>query len=294
MWVFGQPWSRWRTVRLLLVVTWIVTLFFRALSDAAAVVRPLQILTAVVLPVILWPWVRGPYRLYSRCSLPLSAHFSVQEMAESARFFPESYERPLVKLGFEIFGYLKKEPRVQVAFYLHPETVDTAQIGRIESHWGPRYLYIFETQFDDGFILESSNGSSVGLLAPDPNHPVFRFPQLRFPNDLYRIHQELKKRFSSARRPVRGSAEEELKRYIARAEAIHQRLVAADYKMDKAGNRYVYTIWGATRHAWLLTWPVKDFRRMRVEARAMKTAGELGLPIHPKLGRLEDSLRRRH
>jgi hypothetical protein len=193
-------------------------------------------------------------------------------MAEASRFFPESYERPLVKLGFEISGYLKKEPSVQVAFYLHPETMDTAQIGRIESHWGPTYLYIFETRFDDGFILESSNGSSVGLLAPDPNHPVFRFPQLRFPIDLYRIHQELKERFSSARRPVRGSADEELKRYIARAEAIHQRLVAADYKMDKAGNRYVYTIWGATRHAWLLTWPVKDFRRMRVEARAKQRA----------------------
>ena len=169
--------------------------------------------------------------------------------------------------------------------------MDTAQLAKIRTRLGPKYICVFETRFQDGFILECSNASSLEMFAPDSTHRVFRFPQLRFPLDLYRIHQRLRERFSVDRRAILGSTTEELEHYLARAETIHQRIAATDYKLDKDCDRYVYTIRGAIRHAWLLTWPVKDIRRLRVEARAMKTADDLGLPIHPKFGRLRESVR---
>jgi len=57
---------------------------------------------------------------------------------------------------------------------------------------------------------------------------------------------------------------------------------------------HVYTWRGAIRHAWLFAWPIESFRRTRAHSAGMKLARELGLPINPKFGRLEESLRNRN
>lgn len=153
-------------------------------------------------------------------------------------------------------------------------------------------MLVFKARFKDGFAFETSNSRTAPIFRPDPQFPFFRFPQIRFHADLYRIHQKIKERFTTNRCPVVANKSEELNDFLIRAEKLHERNAARDYKLNAAGDRYIFTLRGAIRRAWLQTWPVKPIRALRVQSKAMKTALELGLPIHPKFGRLQDSLRR--
>jgi len=233
--------------------------------------------------------------LYSRNWLPLRANYAVQDQANGAFDFASHDEMLLSDLGFERAGYVAKEsqsgrPSVQAVIYLHTGNMDTAYIGQIQARGGTIRVCAFLSRFTDDFVFESSDTRTAGLFLPDPNHPVFRFPQLRSRRDLYRIHQELKKRFASTRTPAVGDKAEELARFIRRTEAVHARIAKTHFRLNKTGDRYVHTVRGAIRHAWLLTWPVKLIRQLRADGKAMKTADELGLPIHPVFGRLVDSV----
>ncbi len=304
MWVFGRPWSRWRTARLLLILLWIFALLAWGFTTLVFALRFFEAISSIVLVVVLWPWVRGPYLLYKRGRLPRHARYAVQPTPPEAFNFFSSDLKALAGLGFEFAGVLTKEstpirpslplasrPQVQLAMYIHPTNKDSAQVARVGSLSREIHTLVFKTRFDDGFAFETSSSFTAPVFPPDPEFPVFRFAPLRYRPDLYRIHQKLKERFSTTRRAVIGDRSTELAEFVARAEKVHQRIAATDYKLSEAGDRYVFTARGAIRRAWLRTWPVDLIRQMRTQRKAMKTAEEFGLRINPKLGRLEDSVR---
>lgn len=290
VWVWGRPWTPWRTARLLLLLLWagtvLVSMFVRPLGLKLLV----EILSSVVFVVLLWPWVRGPYLLYTRGWLSLHSRFepTAQDPDDGSIWSEDSVQA----LGFQRVGVLSKSDRVrtEVKIFLHPGTGDSAQIARIFRRSGVLYALVSKSRFDDGFAFETSNSHTPHLFIPDPHFPVFRFPQLRSVADLYRIHQKLRERFTSTHVPCTPEASEELSHFITRAETAHQRIAKQGYKLDTAGARYAFTLKGAIRMAWLRTWPIDQIRMVRMEARAMKTAEQLGLPIHPKFGCLLESI----
>lgn len=298
LWVWGKPWSRWRTIRLLLLLLWFLIFLLWIFTERTEALLLFEIISAIVFAILLWPWIRGPYRLYKRSWLPPHADFKVQSTAFSTIDFSGTVLEPLHRLGFEFAGLLSKDfvldrPVVQIAFYIHPTSQDSAQVARIMTRSKIIHTVIFKTRFDDGFAFETGLTNTAPLFRSDPQFPVFRFPQLRSRADLYRIHCKLKERFTTNRSPVIADKSAEMAKFIARAEKVHQRNVERDYKLNPAGDRYVYTLRGAIRRAWLMTWPVRAIREMRVESKAMKLAAELGLPINPKFGCLEESIRQR-
>jgi hypothetical protein len=171
---------------------------------------------------------------------------------------------------------------------VHPLNRDSAQVGRVTARSRTVDVLVFKTRFDDGFAFETSNSGTPPIFLPNPQCLIFRFPQIRWRADLYRIHQKIKEQFARDRHTVIGSKSEELSEFVVQAEKIHQRNAARDCKLNAAGDRYVYKVRGAIRHAWLHTWPVNFIRKMRLEYRAVKKAAELDLRINPKFGRLED------
>src|SRR5579859_110475 len=234
VWVWGRPWTRWRSARLLLLFLWISALLLWSFTRLAGLLLPVEVLSAIVFVVLLWPWVRGPYLLYTRHSLPLRAGFEVRSTNFEAGDFKGSVE--LHKMGFEFASIVSANSvpghrKVEAAIYVHPGNKDSAQLGRIATRVGPLNVMVFKTRFDDGSAFETSNSHTAPIFRPDPQFQVFRFPQIRSRADLYRIHQKLKERFAATRRPVITDKAEELAEFIARAEIVHLRNAERDYKL---------------------------------------------------------------
>lgn len=292
-WVWGKPWSRWRTARLLLLLLWLLVVLAWGFTKLPEVFLLFKIISAIVFLVLLWPWIRGPYLLYTRGWRSPHATFEVRAVGPEEVGFSDNVASSLKKLGFEFAGILTKDvgsdrPTVEITIYVHPLNRDSAQVGRVTTRSRTVDVLVFKTRFDDGFAFETSNSGIPAILLANPQCPIFRFPQIRQRADLYRIHQKIKEQFATDRHPVIGSKSEELSEFVVQAEKIHQRNAARDYKLNAAGDRCVYKVRGAIRHAWLHTWPVDFIRKMRVEYRAVKKAAELGLRINPKLGGLAD------
>ncbi len=297
LWVWGRRWSRWRTIRVWLLLIWFLSLLVWIVSRAANTFRCFEISSATVTTVLAWPWIRGPYLLYSRHALPLRAEYEAQRAHATLPEFDNHISHAVERLGFKPAGVLTTKPvysrlGIRVMMYVHPENKDSAQIGRITRRSGILPVLVFKSRFADGFAFETSNSRSAPIFPPDPTFPVFRFPQLRSVSDLYRVHRKIKEELGANRVPSTTDEEQELNDFVTRAEVVHQRNLSSDYKLNTSGDRYKPTIRGAIRRAWLLTWPIKPFRQMQVESEGMRKAKTLGLPIHPKVGCLEESLRR--
>jgi hypothetical protein len=290
--------SRLPLTRLHIFAIWILVTILAAITGHQVSWHLFEIASGASIAFFLWPFVQGPYLLYTRRSLPLRADYRIFT-GEIGPEYPKHRIDALFGLGFRYAGQLVQAPRgrnvaVHVAMFIHPANQDSVQLGRIVSGLRTTHALVFKARFDDGFAFESSNSHTAQIFRPDPCFPVFRFPALRSTTDLYRLHRKIKEQFALSHSPTLAEADEELSEFIARAEIVRQRHAqGGDYKLAPAGDKYVYTWRGAIRHAWLQTWPIKPFRAMRVHSRGMKRAKELGLPIHPKFGRLQDSLPRR-
>ena len=290
-------WSRKPSMRLQVFVIWAIITIVYVISRSEVSWRIFQAASAAALVFFAWPFVEGPYRLYRRGMLPLRAGFRIFE----GPFTPEipGYRvRDLSYLGFRSTGRLVQEPGIRnvaarIEVFVHPANNDSVQVGHIVSGLRNTPVLIFKTRFEDGFAFETSNTRSAPVFQLDPNFAVYRFPAVRSTKSLYRLHCEIKERFGLTHGLPITDQDKELNEFIHRAEIVHQRHAhSGHYRLAPSGDHYVFTLTGAIRHAWLSAWPVKPFRATRVYSKGMKMAEELGLPIHPKFGCLQESLRR--
>jgi hypothetical protein len=187
-------------------------------------------------------------------------------------------------LGFKLVGYLTKvqDDAPRLALFINSENRDSASIGRVAGH----ELLVFKTRFADGSALETGNTVLPPLRSAIPNHPVFRFPQIRFPSDLYRVHQRIRRQMGSAREPVISDGEGEIAEFISRAEVVRSHIMSRDYQLRKPDNVYVFTVRGGVRQAPLLTWPVKPIREAIFRRKALNELSRLGFQIDKRTGRI--------
>jgi hypothetical protein len=285
-------WSRRGGSRVQVFALWILLLVLWTITRSAQSWRILELMSLLVLGFFLMPFVQGPYLLYRKASRPLRADYRLWA-GEIKPDFPQHRLDHLFSLGFTYAGQLVKEPGVTnvatfIAIFIHPKNRDSAQLVQVVSGLGTTPGLVFKSRFNDGFAFETGSFSVAPIFQPDPQFPVFRFPDVRSTHDLYRLHCKIKEQFSYAHIPTIADAEGELAEFIARAEIVNHRHVnSADYKLSPARDRYVYTCRGAIRHAWLRAWPIKSLRIIRMHRNSLKIAEQLGLPIDPKFGRIE-------
>jgi hypothetical protein len=291
-------WSREPATRLQVFAIWAFVAMLLAITRNAAAWHIFEISSASALAFFLWPFVDGPFLLHARSTLPLRADYrpisNPAEIAYLGLDIPTRRVSELQKMGFHSAGQLLREPEGRNAvshleMFIHPENKDSAQLAQHITGLRRNYLLIFKSRFEDGFAFETSNNHTAPIFDPDPNFPVFRFPAVRLTGDLYRLHCKIKERFLDTHRPAIGESQGELAEFITRAEIIHERFAvqSGDYQLSPSGDRYIYSWKGAIRHAWLMAWPIKQLRRLRLRNQGMKMAEELGFRINPKFGSLE-------
>jgi len=244
-------------------VIWAFVAVVCAISKAPFSGRLLEIVSVACLAFFLYPFVEGPFRLHARGMLPLRAEYQVVE-GQPDSSIPSYRSGHLLGMGFQFAGELvkpvdRRNIAVRVAVFRHEENKDSAQLALIISGLRTLPVMIFRSDFQDGFAFETSDAPGAHLFPPDPECPVFRFPNVRSTQDLYRLHRKIKERYFDAHHPARASEDRELARFIARSEVVHQRFAkGGDYQLAPLGEYYRLTWRGAIRQSWLRTWPVKS------------------------------------
>jgi hypothetical protein len=99
--------------------------------------------------------------------------------------------REINELGFSLAGYLRKDRKNVpcIALLVNSEKRDSAHVA----HIGGKDFFVFKTRFADGFAFETANTAGGRMLPANPTNPTFRFPAVRIPSDLYRVHQRIRK-----------------------------------------------------------------------------------------------------
>jgi|SRR5579872_1252264 len=282
--------SREPLVRLQIVAIWTFIALLYSITRAHVASRGLAIASVAAIAFFLYPFIEGPIRLHARGKLALHAGYQIapQTSPDSLSF----RDGQLQSLGFEYAGQIidpvaSRNVGVRLLMYVHEQNQDSAQVAEVISGLRTIPALVFKSRFQDGFAFETNNMSQSRIFPGDPEFPVFRFPALRSTADLYRIHRKIKEQFLTSRHPVMAGKEGELAEFIARAEIAHQRMAqCGDYELAPEGDRYVLTWKGALRQSWLLAWPVKQIRQLRLYSQSLKQAEELGLPINEKLGQV--------
>lgn len=282
--------SRELLVRLQVVAVWAFVALLSAITKAPVASRGLAIASVAAIAFFLYPFIEGPVRLHARGKLALHAGYQIapQTSPDSMSF----RDGQLQSLGFEYAGQIidpvaSRNVGVRLLMYVHEQNQDSAQVAEVISGLRTIPALIFKARFQDGFAFETNNMSPARIFPSDPEYPIFRFPALRSTSDLYRIHRKIKEQFLTSRHPVMAGKEGELAEFIARAEIAHQRIAqCGDYELAPEGDSYVPTWSGAVRQSWLLAWPIKQIRQLRLYRQSLKQAEELGLPINEKLGQV--------
>lgn len=289
-----QRWSRRASVR------WMVFLVFVSVSLLHTFVRSRgslllwQMAAILTIAYVSWPFFHGTYLLHERRTTSMRAGYKVVDNLRLGEL-PLYRATALRHLGFKFVGCLEKTPdhplvTTLVAIFIHPENGDSAQLAKVSNSLGSTELVVFNTCFDDGLVLETSNGRRRPIFRPKPKFPTFRFPQVRNLGDLYRVHRAITKGYIELRNPVAATADSALAEFIGTAEEIHSlNANQGDYKLSKSGDHYVYNWKGAFRHSFLHAWPIISIREILVESDANRLCESLGFRVNPKLGRIESS-----
>ncbi len=285
-------WSRRGAVRGDFVKTCALFAALYIVTRDTRILHLLGIFLVALAAVVVWPFVRDPWVLYRRYSAPAHVRYRVVQSGQvPARIHRaiSTHISQLANLGFEMAGYLAHERETVlsvVALMIHREKQDSAHVAWTSSGIKVTKLVAFETRFEDGCSLSTTDRRRTSMFRAHPSHEVFAFPQIRSIDDLYQLHLRLKLRFST-RRSVIGSQGEEIGIFMQLVQEHHFRIMnQGNYKQAPSGERYVFTWTGACRHAWLQAWPTTVVREMRNASKAKKEAKLLGFRIDSKLGRI--------
>jgi hypothetical protein len=287
-----QHWYRRTSVRSLVFLIFLVVVFLHLFLRSSESLHTLQAAAALAILYVLWPFLRGTHLLRQKRTISLQASYRVVDNLRFGELWVYR-AKELADLGFKFVACLEKSPdqplvTTLVAIFVHPENGESAQLAKIQNSLSSIHLVVFNTRFDDGLVLETSNGHRRPIFRRKVNFPTFRFPQVRNLEDLYQIHRAISGKYTGQRKPVAATAELVVPTFIETAEQIHSLNVSqGDYKLSESGGHYVYTWKGAFRHNFLQTWPVISIRHLLAASDANKICESLGFRINPKFGRIE-------
>lgn len=226
--------------------------------------------------------LRSTFRFSAHCQPRLLA---AQDWPAEVTGHLRSLMLQLQNLGFQFLGCydlgeLGAHTDTIVALFSHPNLNDFASFTvSSASHLTDTYLE-FSTQFSSGMQMETNN-NGVLPLTPDPKGAlVFRFPDVKEPRALYRLHRQLIEKHAGGSWAKPEAKGQEIQRWTRAAENHGPRLAEIGYmKRIDSGEAFQLTWKGAILMAWKGLWPASMVRywrfrqRMRVQLRSLELRG---------------------
>jgi hypothetical protein len=131
----------------------------------------------------------------------------------------------------------------------------------------------FTADFEDGWQLDTTNSSTVGVFYKPPRKTQIKVPHLKDPNAQYQVHLHLmKQRNVPACLPEPGT---EKARFINSVkESVAEQAELGFYFLDETKQCYRPTWRGAYRATYRLLWPFKQIHQRRQEQEGRRIAVE--------------------
>jgi hypothetical protein len=287
-----RRWYNRTWVRSIVFLGALLVLALHLVMRSSVTLNALRLTGALVVLFAVWPLLIGTYLLHQNRTASKRAGYKVVDSLRLGELWVHRATE-LAQMGFKFVACLEKtpdHPRVTtlLALFVHPEYGDSAQLAKVDSSLRTNHLVVFNTRFDDGVVLETSDRHRARIFRRKARFPTFRFPQVRNLENLYQLHRALKHEFTASHRPVAATPEFAATAFIDTAEEVHSlNMRQGDYKLDPSGEHYVCTWKGAFRHSLLQTWPIAPIRQILAASDADKVCERLGFQIDPKLGRIE-------
>ena len=249
--------------------------------------------TVVIAAVVLCPFWLGPiliHRTQRQNASPSLENFdpAVHTVPESTAVALQESESTLMSCGFTKVGdYFQpssmKSMTTRVGLFERPATRQRAIIvgmyGTDEQAKLMMHYVEVCAEYADGRSLLANNSPLLGCYAPVAGKTVERFPDVRDPGRLVRLHEGLMQQ--------RAAVEEaqELEQGIDGAQYLVDSMlrefsdqVAAGYlQLDESANAYRPTIKGALLMTWKMVAPISTIRMRRARKRAAQLIEQLGV-----------------
>lgn len=210
--------------------------------------------------------------VFERLSPELLAHSVSEEYRRSALC--------IENLGFELLAHLRAVGHTPdttsiVSLFVNRRSGETATVAHVLTQGplvSPSSLFFeFDTDFEDGSVLETNNTGSPPVFHQVPGRQVVKVPHVRRPEDLYRIHRYLSAiKGGVPKLPPQGSEVEyfidEMDRSLARQ---------AEYGyfyLDPGTEAYCPTLKGAYLMSWRLLPPLSMLARALLARRGRQIA----------------------
>ena len=224
--------------------------------DAAILVGALHLIAPAV--------VRSGFRFAARCK-PIVVPVDQLPKEVASHIVPRIPQ--MENLGFELlgcydFGVLAGNTRRYVAYFLKRSTNDFANVTVATSPQKIAAYFEFSTRFANGLTLETNTNRVLPLTPDNPDIQVFRFPEIREPQALYRLHLQLIQKHASGQWAQGEPKDHELGRLVKVIENYGPRHAKLGYMvLAKNGRTYRLTWKGALLMTWRGLWPTSLVRK---------------------------------
>jgi hypothetical protein len=191
----------------------------------------------------------------------------------------------LQTLGFELVGcydcgVLASNTQSFVAYFCNLTTNDFANVTVATSPQKLAGYFEFSTRFGNGVALETNTNGVLPLTPDNPEVRVFRFPEIKEPRELYRVHKSLIEKYTNGQWAQGEPKGQEIERLVRVVENYGPRLEKMGYMYLAPDERaYLLTWKGAILMTWRGLWPTSLVRRaihrfeMRIELHSLHVRG---------------------
>jgi hypothetical protein len=240
---------------------------------------------SLILFILGLPFILGPFAVYFT-----QAHYA------NPSFLPISFDRlpadikelfsysirALNNEGFEHVAYLYScEHTINIHTYLsllvHPNNKDSAIVSSIQCRDIHTTYVEFCTEFFDGKEFCTLNNGEPSVLRTYQQKQIYKFPEIKNPQSLYKIHRAIIKRHNlqhtTPKLPSPGKEVFELTHGMRRD---FEKQVEFGYLYLTAdGQWFKPTFKGAVLMTWKLVWPIGMIRRTQLVRKSRKLANDL-------------------
>jgi hypothetical protein len=223
--------------------------------DAAILVGALHL----VVPAI----VKRGFWFAARCK-PLAVPVDELPKEVASYIFPRIPQ--MENLGFELLGchdlgMLTSNTQRYVAYFVKRSTNDFANVTVTTSPPRIAAYFEFSARFANGLTLETNTNSILPFTPDNPETQVFRFPKIKEPQALYRLHLRLIQKHAGGQWAQGEPKGQELERLIDVVENYAPRHAKTGYMvLAKNGRTYRLTWKGALLMTWCGLWPTSLVR----------------------------------
>ncbi len=240
----------------------------------------------VLTALVIFPIFIAPIILRNKLKLPL--HPNLRPLDPDADEVPLPLQRHFCKVaeklapdGFRLMGWFLLADQVPgvkavLAYLEEPKSGEPAQLAALYGQpepgtWRLKSAYLeFFAAFADGVNVTTSNAAVLGAFGRAEGRTVQAFPGERDPQQLYRLHQALVRRFGSpvAARRQRGgrTVAEFVQDNVVRE--IERQIGTGYFLRDDEAGVYRLTWKGAVLMAWKMLPPIAAVRWLLVRWRA--------------------------